>query len=39
MNKTEWDKVTKYQDIKNALKDKGQVKDISVIPVVIGTTG
>ena len=39
INRAEREKVTKYQDLKNALKDEWQLKDIAVIPVIIGATG
>ena len=35
----EREKVTKYQDLKNALKDERELKEISVIPVSVGATG
>ena len=39
INRAEREKVTKYQDLKNALKDEWELKEISVIPVIVGATG
>ena len=39
INRAERDKMTKYQDLKNALKDEWELTDISVIPVIVGATG
>ena len=39
INRAEREKVTKYQDLKNALKDEWQLNDITVIPVIVGATG
>merc|ERR1711879_482979 len=39
INRAEREKVAKYQDLKNALKDEWQLKDITVIPVIVGATG
>ena len=39
INRAERDKVTKYQGLKNALKDEWKLNEISVIPVIVGATG
>ena len=39
INRAEREKVCKYQDLKNALKDEWNLKQIEVIPVIIGATG
>ena len=39
LNRAERDKITKYQDLKHALKDDWKLKEIEVIPVIIGATG
>ena len=39
INRAERDKVTKYQDLKNALRDEWDLQEISVIPVIVGATG
>ena len=39
INRAEREKVTKYQDLKNALRDDWDLEDISVIPVIVGATG
>ena len=39
INRAERDKVLKYQDLKNALKEEWQLQDIAVIPVIVGATG
>ena len=39
INRAEREKVTKYQDLKNALKDEWELKEIAVIPVIVGATG
>ena len=39
INRAERDKVLKYQDLKNALKEEWQLHDIAVIPVIVGATG
>ena len=39
INRAEREKVTKYQDLKNALKEEWGLEDISVIPVIVGATG
>ena len=39
INRAERDKVTKYQDLKHALKDEWDLQDIAVIPVIVGATG
>ena len=39
INRAERDKVTKYQDLKNALKDEWELNEIAVIPVIVGATG
>ena len=39
INRAEREKVTKYQDLKNALKESWDLKEIDVIPVIIGATG
>ena len=39
INRAEREKVTKYQDLKNSLRDDWDLEDISVIPVIVGATG
>ena len=39
INRAERDKITKYQDLKNALRNEWQLKSIDVIPIIIGATG
>ena len=39
INRAEREKVTKYQDLKHALRECWNLKDIDVIPVIIGATG
>ena len=39
INRAEREKVTKYQDLKNALKETWNLKSIEVIPIIIGATG
>ena len=39
LNATEWRKISKYQDLKNALKSEWQLTKVELIPVIIGTTG
>ena len=39
LNRAEREKITKYQDLKNDLKKTWSLKEISIIPVVIGATG
>ena len=39
INRAKREKVTKYQDLKNALKDEWELKEIAVIPVIVGATG
>ena len=39
INRAEREKVTKYQDLKNALKDEWELNEISVVPVIVGATG
>ena len=39
LNRAEREKVTKYQDLKHDLKDTWELKDIEIIPVIIGATG
>ena len=39
MNRAERDKITKYQDLKFALKEEWDLKSIDVIPVIVGATG
>ena len=39
INRAEREKVTKYQDLKNALREAWDLVDIQVIPVIVGATG
>ena len=39
LNRGEREKVTKYQDLKNDLKDTWELKQIDIVPVIIGATG
>ena len=39
INRAEREKVTKYQDLKNALRDEWELDSIEIIPVIIGATG
>ena len=39
LNRAEREKITKYQDLKNDLKQTWSLKEISIIPVVVGATG
>ena len=39
LNRAERQKVNKYQDLKNDLKHTWELKDIDIIPVVMGATG
>ena len=39
LNRAERHKITKYQDLKNDLKDTWALKEIDIIPVVVGATG
>ena len=39
LNRAEREKVNKYQDLKNDLRNTWELKDIIIIPVVIGATG
>ena len=39
INRAEREKVTKYQDLKNALRESWDLKEIDVIPVIVGATG
>ena len=39
INRAEREKVTKYQDLKVALKEEWNLNQIDVIPVIIGATG
>ena len=39
INRAEREKVTKYQDLKFALKEEWDLKQIDIIPVIIGATG
>ena len=38
INRAEREKVTKYQDLENAIKEVWDLKAIEVIPVIIGAT-
>ena len=39
INRAEREKVTKYQDLKNALKEEWELNEILVVPVIVGATG
>ena len=39
INTTEWRKIQKYQDLKNAIKSEWNLGRVELIPVVVGTTG
>ena len=39
INRAEREKITKYQDLKHALKDEWELEEIEVIPIIIGATG
>ena len=39
LNRAEREKITKYQDLKNDLKTNWSLKEINIIPAVIGATG
>ena len=39
INRAEREKITKYQDLKHALKDEWDLQEIEVIPIIIGATG
>ena len=39
LNRAERVKITKYQDLKNALRTTWSLKEIDIIPVVVGATG
>ena len=39
INRAEREKVTKYLDLKNALRESWDLKEIDVIPVIVGATG
>ena len=39
LNRAEREKVTKYQHLKNDLRDTWNLKEAEVIPVVVGATG
>ena len=39
INRAEREKISKYQDLKHALKEEWELEEIEVIPVIIGTTG
>ena len=39
INRAEREKVTKYQDLKNALRESWNLSSIEVIPVIVGATG
>ena len=39
LNRAERTKITKYQDLKNDLKRTWSLKEINIIPVVVGATG
>ena len=39
MTRAKQEKITKYQDLKNDLKQTWSLKEISIIPVVVGATG
>ena len=39
INRAEREKVTKYQDLKNALREEWELESIEIIPVIIGATG
>ena len=39
LNRAEREKITKYQDLKNDIKQTWSLKEISIIPVVVGATG
>ena len=39
INRAEREKITKYQDLKHALKEEWQLEEIEVIPIIIGATG
>ena len=39
LNRAEREKVTKYQHLKNDLRDTWSLKNIEVIPVVVSATG
>ena len=39
LNRAEREKITKYQDLKNDLKTTWALKEINIIPVVVGATG
>ena len=38
INRAELEKVTKYQDLKNALRESWDLKEIDAIPVIVGAT-
>ena len=38
INRAEREKITKYQDLKNALNDEWELNDIEVIAIIIGAT-
>ena len=39
INRAEREKVTKYQDLKNAIREEWDLQDVSVVPVIVGATG
>ena len=39
INRAEREKITKYQDLKHALKEEWDLEEIEVIPIIIGATG
>jgi len=39
LNRAEREKVTKYQDLKNDLRDTWNLNTIEIIPVIVGATG
>ena len=39
INRAERDKLTKYQDLKHALREEWDLKEIDVLPIIIGATG
>ena len=39
INRAEREKVTKYQDLKNALREEWELDNIQIIPIIIGATG
>ena len=39
LNRAEREKITKYQDLKNALKEEWELKSIEITPIIIGATG